>query len=172
MNAFQQLGLPVSLSFEETEVHSAFQTALEARPTEKESLIKAKESLTHSLKRLTHWMEVHEISPKKHHGLSPELMDLFSPFSALLSEIKQLSQEKSEATSTLKQTIVFKKLFAKKPELDRFAEKIGALEERNLSRFDEIETAKNFSLAEETLNNLKFIQKWKASLDQAYASLY
>lgn len=167
MNAFKVLSLPISLTLSEEEIKKAFSSSPQG-----ESELSARNLLIEPSSRLGEWMKAREMSQKKHATLPPNLITLFSKTAEVIGKVKELSEKHKKASSTLTRTLLNKELFEKKIPLEEISCEIDSMEKECAIKFPEIEKSENEELTNETLQTLKFLRKWRAEVNEAFALLF
>jgi len=166
VSSYTVLGLPVSLLLTEEQVKSAFEQ------TEKGELeIQSRVVLLDPAERLTGWMAENQLAVSKHSSISPAVLELFSEIAGVTQTVNDLHQKRLNATTQLAQTLLDTKLYEQKATLDSLSEKRDEKEGVVLENFPHLEESKDEVEANECLQSLKFLRKWKGEINNMYNKL-
>lgn len=113
--------------------------------------------------------------PKSRGAVDNEIMDFFSPVAGLMERVELFLGERGRAKSNLARALLDAQVPPLKKEIEAMIERLGELEQRLLSRFqqfDDVGWAESISAMEETSRALAFVLKWKGQLQGATGKLF
>ncbi|NNE90404.1 MAG: hypothetical protein HKN23_02050 [Verrucomicrobiales bacterium] len=177
-NAFEILGLPVSLAIDPAEIESAWQgLSREAHPDNAGSgdsdraaeINRAREMLRTPGARLRHWLEIRGREIPRNASLNDKLMTQFSEVGALLAETDTFLEKKKAATSAIAKAILAEEEFAVQKSVQ---EKMGDLKSQIdgiEARFPELEADEDEAVR--GLERLRFVEKWNAQLQDRLVAI-
>jgi len=167
MSAFDILSLPLNLLLSDEEIKASF-----SESPQSEECLSARNSLLIPSGILEEWMKAKGIKIKKHTILSEDLVSLFGKVANIVSEVKTLSDKHKSASTLLTQTLLNKELFEKKADLDELSSEIELLESQTVNQFARIDESQDDELANNSLQILKFLRKWKQEVNESMGLLF
>lgn len=162
---FSTLQLRPSLLLTDQDIQDAFTATGQTAEA-----VAARHTLLSPALRLQAWMTLSGLPLERHAPIPEAIIPLFSEMAAVVSQVKELAHEKQATRSLLAQTLAEKKLFLEKGKLDALAHKIQEHEKTLLKHFTTLPS--DPSGANNILQALKFLEKWKAELNATYTLLF
>lgn len=167
---------PIEFAWRKATRSHAEQTETENSPSDS-ALAKFHEAravLSDPVKRLAHWLALHDVSPTRSTSMDPGMMDLFGSLEGALSNTDNLLSRHAAATTTLAKALLTKEAIEVQLDLQSQMQKVLARKQEALARFPGLEdkAAQNdFEEAIATLQELQFLTKWEAQCQERLLSL-
>jgi len=178
MSAFERLGFPKKLAFEEAQLDEKFrELSKDKHPDlggdEKafQEIRRAYEELKSPLSRLKSALA--EVDTRG--AISNELMDLFGPVAELIQKVNDFSTERSKAKSDLGKAVLDAQIPLLKAGLEEKLSSLDEIEEdleSNFVHFDECGWEECQAEMAEVFRGLTFIVKWKGQLRASLGKLF
>lgn len=191
MNAFSQLGLPVRLGLENSEIEGAWRSAAKAAHPDSASaaeltnpdspatpdlasLHQARDILLDPGRRLAEWLRILSPQAAAPAAIANELMEIFSRFGSLLSHTDNLLGQHHRAGSSIARAVLARPLVEAQLALQGFLREIQELRQARVARFpewDQTAAAGPFDDAYLALHDLKFLSKWEREVNERLIQL-
>lgn len=179
MNAFDALGLPHRLTLTSAEIETAFREISKTRHPDTGGdeqsftiLREARSTLTSPASRLAHWLEIQGVKPQPRGTINPEIMDLFTHVGETVQQANSLARRRTSTTTALGLALLESETLRIREALESMITRVDANIESQCAPFASWEAQPpNPDLPTATIRNLRFLEKWKASLMSEYASL-
>ncbi|MFU8892951.1 MAG: hypothetical protein ACNA8L_04920 [Luteolibacter sp.] len=179
MNAFDVLGLPQRLTLTSTEIDTAFRESGKTQHPDAGGdeqtftrLREARTTLASPASRLAHWLEIQGEIPNPRGTIAPEIMDLFAPVGQAVQEADTLARRRDATTTSLGLALLKSETLRIRELLESMIARIDATIVSQCAPFASWEAQPPHpDLPTATIRNLRFLEKWKASLMAAYATL-
>jgi hypothetical protein len=188
MDAFSQLGLPVRLALETSEIEEAWRSATKAAHRDNKSapvpdspatpdlacLHQARDILLDPGRRLGEWLRILSPQAAAPTAISNEFMEVFSRLSSQLSRTDSLLGQHRKAGSTIARAVLARPLVEAQLALQGFLREIQDLRQARVARFPEWEPPANeatYDQAHRALHDLKFLVKWEREVNERLIEL-
>ena len=179
-NAYQTLGIPERLVVSEAELAAVFREAgarthPDAGGAEDDfaELRWAMAILTSPSQRLRHWLEIRGCQVDPRGTVDAGLMDLFAEVGALSQRAEALVRKRGEARSALGLALLEPETQECREAVESLVAAVERAIERETAGFPELERAEDpdAGALSETVRNLAFLEKWRASLRSLFSRL-
>ena len=178
-NAFETLGLPISLTIGAETLGAAFREAGKAAhpdagggEDEFAALREAFETLASPSRRLRHWLELRNASADIRGIVSPDLMGLFSEVNTATGRAESLIRQRDETKTALGLAMLARETQFCREAIERSLALVEGAIDRECAAFPEIErNAGGGDRAATVARNLAFLEKWRAGLRSVFARL-
>lgn len=179
MNAYEILGLSQRLTIAADEIHTAFRLAGKSLHPDAggdgaafEQLRHARNILLSPSMRLEHWLALQGQTLDYRGTIDPALMDLFTTIGHVLQQAETMARRRRTTATALglamleDDTLILRDCIE-----DQIACVDRAISEQtsNFPKWDQ--ALPEIAISAPAIRNLRFLEKWKASLRSAYASL-
>lgn len=175
-NAFEMLGLPVCLGFEEDEIRAAFRkNAGDSHPDsggdpeEFARLQSAEKTLLSPVGRLREWLKVHGVDSTARGTISSSVMDRFQRVAEVGNAAEAAIAKGDAATTALTRALAEVELMKQRDEVKEMLAEIGEEIQLRVKSFGQLE--EDFEEAAVLLRELTFLEKWQVTLKALYGRL-
>ncbi len=175
MNAFECLGLEVSLRLSDSEISEAFrEKAAAAHPDsggnadDFTKLQAARDTLSSPGKLLSEWAKVKDLEIEAQGAIEDDMMELFSKVAAVGSEAAAALKEQAAAQTAITKAISEVSLIQCRETVESLLAELEQEIAKRVSCFTNIEEG---AAHNETFRSLVFLEKWRATLRGVYGSL-
>lgn len=177
-SAYESLGIAPRLAITDDELRAAFRQAgktshPDAGGAEAEfaALREAYETLASPSRRLRHWLELRGVNAEARGSVAPALMDLFTTVGTATQRAETLVRQRTEARSTLALALLERETHASRQAVETALADVETAIQRECATFPSLENDTDPSAAAETVRNLAFLEKWRATLRGLFARL-
>lgn len=188
MDAFSQLGLPIRLDLQSSEIEDAWRSATKAAhpdsssatqpdsPANRDlaSLHQARETLLDPGRRLAAWLQILSPQAARPAAISSEFMEVFSRLSTLLAGTDTLLGQHHRAGSHIARAVLARPLVEAQLALQGFLREVQDLRQARITRFpewDAIADTGPFDEAYAALQDLQFLRKWEREVNERLIQL-
>ncbi len=191
MDAFSQLGLPIRLGLQSSEIEDAWRSAAKAahpdsssatQPTSPDSpatrdlasLHQARETLLDPGRRLAAWLQILSPQAATPAAISSEFMEVFSRLGTLPAGTDTLLGQHHRAGSRIARAVLARPLVEAQLALQAFLREIHDLRQARVARFSEWDAIADTGPYDEsyaTLQDLQFLRKWEREVNERLIQL-
>lgn len=182
MSAWTELGLPLQLVLESSEIETQFrERSATVHPDaggakgDFERLRESRDLLLDNGKRLELWLREHEVELAHSEAISDAIGSMFGKVGEVTSGVDAWSLEGQSMTSGLGRALWQKRGFAWKTKVEQLIDEVEVWQEALGERFSEIEKAGlagDFTAALEVRGELGFLRKWRRDLQARFGKIW
>lgn len=179
MNAWQTLGLPLSLSLSDEDLDAHFRAASEGAHPDAggeggrfEEVREARDRLKDDFLRLEAWLLEKGVTLSHSGAISPRVGEMFAQVDALTQGVDAWLEEGATKSSGLGKALWQKEGFAWKTRLDERLQTIAEWQQEAVAQFPDLEAEEDFRKALIVRGELGFLRKWKASLQERFGKIW
>lgn len=178
MNAWDELGLPVSLVLTREEIEVAFRRKSEGAHPDSggevghfEKVREARDLLRDDFRRLELWLDLKEVEREHSGAISEEVGSMFGRVSEVTSGVDMWLEKGAGVASGLGKALWQKEGFAWKSRLEELLEEVENWQERVVGRFSELEGC-DIGKILVIRGELGFLRKWRQQMQVRYGKLW